>query len=248
VFSLLIHYYFRKIRWLSQITSILIISSIPTIIFGYIFGEFFGDFGEHMGWLEPLTLFGITWNRMESIIPLLILTIGIGVFHVYLGLSLGIYNAVRHHHPKHILEKLGMMGTVSGIILFILFFAEQVPESYLIFIALLTLVSIGCLIYGGGMMGVIEIMGTLGNIMSYARLMAIGLASVVLAIVANQLADEMGILILGVVVAILLHTLNIMLAMFSPSIHSVRLHVVEFFSKFYKGGGVPYNPFGRERT
>jgi V/A-type H+-transporting ATPase subunit I len=33
--------------------------------------------------------------------------------------------------------------------------------------------------------------------------------------------------------------------MFSPSIHSVRLHLVEFFSKFYEGGGVPYQPFAR---
>ena len=248
LFSLVLHYHFRDIQWMHQITNILIISSIPTIIFGFLFGEFFGDFGEKMGWLHAVTLFGITWNRLESIIPLLILTIGIGVVHVYLGLSLGIYNAVKFHNVKHIIEKFGMMGTVSGIILFILLFAEQVPESYLIFIAVLILISIGCLIYGGGIMGVIDVMGTLGNIMSYARLMAIGLASVILALVANRLADEIGILIVGIFVAVLLHALNIMLAMFSPSIHSLRLHVVEFFSKFYEGGGVPYQPFGKERV
>jgi len=94
--------------------------------------------------------------------------------------------------------------------------------------------------------GTIEIMSTVGNILSYARLMAIGMASVILAMVANQLGGALGFVIIGVIVAILLHALNIVLAMFSPSIHSVRLHLVEFFSKFYEGGGIVYRPFKKE--
>lgn len=75
--------------------------------------------------------------------------------------------------------------------------------------------------------------------------MAIGMASVILAIVANELSGAFGIAIIGIIVGVLLHALNVALAMFSPSIHSIRLHLVEFFSKFYEGGGVVYKPFAR---
>jgi V/A-type H+-transporting ATPase subunit I len=85
----------------------------------------------------------------------------------------------------------------------------------------------------------------MGNILSYARLMAIGMASVILALVANEFAGTLGVVVVGVTVAVLLHALNLVLAMFSPSIHALRLHMVEFFTKFYEGGGTQYKPFSR---
>jgi V/A-type H+-transporting ATPase subunit I len=97
--------------------------------------------------------------------------------------------------------------------------------------------------YGGGVFGTIELVSAVGNIMSYARLMAIGMASVVLAIVANQFAGALGIAAVGIAAAVMLHLLNLVMGMFSPSIHALRLHMVEFFSKFYHGGGYLYRPF-----
>ena len=95
----------------------------------------------------------------------------------------------------------------------------------------------------GIVMGPIEFIGLIGNVLSYLRIAAIGLASVYLAKVANDTAGMTGILIVGVITAVLIHALNLVLGAFSPTIHSLRLHYVEFFRKFYEGGGRPYEPY-----
>lgn len=95
-------------------------------------------------------------------------------------------------------------------------------------------------------MAPVEMLGVVGNVLSYLRLAAIGLSSVYLALVGNELAGLVGNLWLGVVIASLFHALNLALAAFSPTIHALRLHYVEFFSKFYEEGGVPFRPFGQK--
>jgi V/A-type H+-transporting ATPase subunit I len=95
----------------------------------------------------------------------------------------------------------------------------------------------------GLLMGPIEFLGLIGNILSYLRIAAIGLASVYLAKVANDVSGLVGNVIVGAIIAILIHALNLVLGAFSPTIHSLRLHYVEFFRKFYEGGGRPYEPY-----
>jgi V/A-type H+-transporting ATPase subunit I len=73
--------------------------------------------------------------------------------------------------------------------------------------------------------------------------MAIGTASVMLAVVANDMTNLVPITILGILVAFVFHAINFVLGLFAPTIHSLRLHYVEFFGKFYSGGGKRYRPF-----
>lgn len=82
-----------------------------------------------------------------------------------------------------------------------------------------------------GVGGVLEIPGLFGNLVSYTRLGAIGLASAGIAMAVNLLAEMSG--SLGILVLIVGHSLNIVLGILDPFIQATRLHLVEFFSKFY---------------
>ncbi len=243
--GLIVRHRYQTIAFARNLAGMLIISSVPAIIFGFIFGEFFGDLGEQMGWIQPMQLLGITWNRAEAIIPMLILAVSIGVVHVFLGLTIGIRNAIILKSRRHLAERSGMLLVITGIIVLLVMLAGSVPGGAVYLAAALIVAGLPLVLYGAGVFGTIEVMSTVGNILSYARLMAIGMASVILAMVANKLSGAFEIAIIGIIIAVLLHVLNLALAMFSPSIHSVRLHLVEFFSKFYEGGGRVYQPFAR---
>jgi V/A-type H+-transporting ATPase subunit I len=86
---------------------------------------------------------------------------------------------------------------------------------------------------------------TVGNVISYARLMAIGLTSVLLAETANSLAGLGGSVLAGVLAAGLLHLFTLLLGIFAPAVHALRLHYVEFFGKFLESGGRSFQPLAR---
>jgi V/A-type H+-transporting ATPase subunit I len=244
--ALYVKYKYSHLAWTKPLANILIISSFPAIFFGFLFGEFFGNFGEMMWGMEPVYFLGITWNRMEALIPMLVLAIAIGVVHLFLGLGLGMINAMREGSRKHLCDKCGMMMVISGIIIILTSMAGFLPAILSWAGAVLILIGLPLLVYGGGFFGAFEIISTVGNILSYARLMAIGMASVVLALVANTLGGTTDVVLVGIIIAALLHIMNIVFAMFSPFLHSFRLHLVEFQPKFFKGGGRTYQPFRKE--
>jgi len=109
------------------------------------------------------------------------------------------------------------------------------------------------LFVGEGIQGLVELPSLLTNILSYLRLGAVGLASVGLAVVINEnlalpFMEKGGIYFaLAIFILIIGHSINIALGVIGPFLHSLRLHYVEFFSKFYKGGGIPFVAFGEEK-
>ena len=160
------------------------------------------------------------------------------------GFSLGILNAKRVGDHHKFASNLGYFLTNIGFITLVLSFATFSNST-------IRMSSIGIIIIGmiilirfDEIISLIELISYIGNMLSYARLMALGIASVILADIANEFYFIVGGGILGIIMVLLMHTLNIAIAMFSPLIHSMRLHLVEFFSKFVFDGTEQYHPFG----
>lgn len=93
-----------------------------------------------------------------------------------------------------------------------------------------------------GATAILELMTVVNHVMSYARVMALGTASVMLAVVANRMTGAFGSVALGVAFALVFHVINFAITLFSPTIHVMRLHYVEFFETFFEPGGGPYRP------
>ncbi len=238
--ALYFKYKYRTKALIQDAMYMLIVCSISSIIFGVLYGEFFGDFGEHSLGLRPL------WReRLEAMVPLLYLSIGIGVFHVFLGLFLGIVESFRMRSPKHGIARAATIATICAIFLLISCLAKLLPREFFTTGVVLILVSIPLLVYAEGFVGVLEIISVIGNILSYARLMAIGLSSAIIAMVANVFGGVLGNFVIAAIIVLLLHALNLALGIYSPTIQGLRLHYVEFFKQFFRYGGRKYVPFAR---
>jgi V/A-type H+-transporting ATPase subunit I len=252
-------------------------AALSTIVFGVLYSEFFGF---EMPWhpLLPsrhLNIGGEGEGPGAAIPELLILTIWIGILHITVGRILGIINHARQDHGSHrtkaILANLGWLMVMWGLLIAIW---SAFPIPYMPNLTTLPTVAFGlniATVIGGIMLilgvlfiameNTLEIPTIVSHVLSYARLMAVGLSSVAIALVVNFIAIGMiiepqlenltpvgvVIVIFGILVLVIGQVLNLLLGIIGGGLHSIRLHYVEFFTKFYKGGGKKYNPFGMRR-
>jgi len=226
-----------------DLTRVFVAGSLWAIVFGFLFGEALGDLGKRAG-LPALWFYR---GGKDAVEPLLLFTLAVGAAHVVLGLVLGLWRSALERRRDELLERAGSLLALVGVFGLAGLAADRLPQGALVpAVAAIVLGVILVVVPGGAlglMMGPLTLIGTLGNVLSYLRLAAVGLASAYLAVVANQLG-ALGPIWMGVLVAALFHALNLALAGFSPMIQALRLHYVEFFSKFYEGGGEPFRPFG----
>jgi hypothetical protein len=232
-----------------EFARIFMLSAASAILFGIVFGEAFGA-EEILGFhLTPLL------HRTGDPIMLFAIAACIGLAHLNLGLLLGMMNESRDGWFFAITKKGSWMLLQAGLLIMLagtgIF--DGTPASFLhqsmSIGILLTAIAIGGIVWSEGFIGVLEMPGIISNTMSYMRLVALGIASVSLAMVVNGMGSQLmaqggAWSILAVLILVVGHAINLALGLLGPFLHSLRLHYVEFFTKFYEGGGSPYRPFG----
>lgn len=241
---------FRENSGVQLATSILGPACTMAIAFGFVYGEFFGNLLGPKMWnlIHPIQIGVLTLpferTSSEMLLTMIIITGAVGVAQVVFGMVLGIVNGVRTKHMKHVYEKVGLLSILGAAAMFgiALIPALAAGKPWIQAVAGAVIVfGIFFTIKGGGAAGTVEILGQFTNIASYLRIMAVGLAGAIFAEAVNELAVKMG--VVGILIGLLLHTLNILLSAFSPNIHALRLNFLEFFGKFYEASKEQYRPF-----
>jgi V/A-type H+-transporting ATPase subunit I len=99
---------------------------------------------------------------------------------------------------------------------------------------------------GKGLLGLYDLVSYASDLLSYSRILALGLSSAIIGQVVNILGTMMGPTVLGfimlVAVSLLGHTLNLAINVLGTFVHTARLQYIEFFGKFYEDGGIPFEP------
>lgn len=211
-----------------------------TLFFGWLYGECFGTFGRSCLGISP-----VLFDRHTTLAPFIGFAVAVGAAHILLGLLLGAVASRRKGHGREGLFKLFSIVfiLVAGAVALSFLHPRLAPWQQPLLATLGILAP--ALLLCGGILAPLEMLQHFGHIISYARIMAIGLTSVLLAHVANHLAGLAGSIWIGLTVAVLLHGFNLVLGIFAPTIHGLRLHYVEFLSKFMEPGGRPFKPLGK---
>ncbi len=231
----------------SGLVNVLIPASVSSIFFGFLFGEVFG-FEAAFGMEFPRLI-----SRVHEINAMLIAAVAIGVLHINLGFVLGFINERKHKGLfKAFAVKLSWIFLQISVALIALSAMGKINVPVYVGVVA-AVVSIALIYIGESVRGIVELPGLLSNILSYARLMAVGLSSVSLAVVINEMAKDIantgGISVVAAVVVLFTgHTMNLALGLFGSFLQSLRLHYVEFFTKFFEGGAIPFRPFGAKQN
>lgn len=238
---------------------------ISTTFWGAMFGGWFGDFVQVFSRTilgKEIAVNPIWFNPIEDPMTLLIFSLGLGVIHIFIGMGIKAYMQIKDGHLFDAicdegfwyLTILGLIGWLAG---------SSFGAAVVTIGKWMAIVGVaGLLLTGGrdkkgfgkvigGLGSVYNITSYLSDILSYARLLALGLATGVIAQVVNTMGAMGGGGVKGCIILLIAfvlgHTLNLAINALGAFIHASRLQYIEFFGKFYEDGGEPFDPF-RKKT
>jgi len=239
--------------------------AIVTIIVGVLTNSFFGDliprffFNNPNQQLYSLTMAGIKFPIEPLRNPLIILAMSLffGLLHLNIGIILAIYQSYKRRDFKTLITQHFAWIPIQlggGLLIGAFLLKMWVLGELLVYIAIiLMIIGIILLLKHSGPLGLFDITGYIGDWLSYARLLALGLGTAGMALAFNiiaQIIPEM-IPVVGFIftpiILVIAHTANLGLQTLGAGVHSIRLQYVEFFNRFYEGGGRKFEPFSIKR-
>lgn len=249
-------------------------SGISTTFWGVLFGSFFGDAVNVIAATffdrPDIRLAPLWFEPVAMPMKMLVFSFAFGIVHLFAGLGAKLYSCIKSGHILDgIYDAVFWYLLVGGAIVYILtidMFTEMfelgftLPASVGNVAAAAALVGlVGIILTNGresknwgkriakGLYGAYGITSYLSDILSYSRLLALGLATSVISTVFNQMGSMLGNSIPGMILFILVfvigHALNLAINAMGAYVHTNRLQFVEFFGKFYEGGGRKFSPF-----
>lgn len=242
-------------------------SAGSAIVVGALSGTYFGDFFTKFFGVSNLALSRAVQDVYLNTMTFIVCALVVGIIHVNTGHILMFIRGIKEKQKHLVIGRLGLfILQIAGIPWLMHFIGSDLlplaesTYTILLYVVLLSvvLIVIASLLEKGPFLGsifwIFDITGILGDIMSYARLAGVGLATYYLAycfnlmsvLIANMLPAGFIRLVVGTIVIILIllfgHMLNLVLSSITCFVHSLRLCFVEFLFKFYEGGGKTYDP------
>ena len=245
---------------------------ISTTFWGFLYGSFFGDVVSAFSktFLGNEVVLGPLWFApVDDPMRMLLFSMLVGIIQIFTGLALCAYQLIRQKRIKDMIYDVVFWYLLVGGLIFALLssdiFAQISKSDKLPGIVgaiggvCAAIGAIGILLTGGresknpvkrllkGAYALYNVTGYLGDILSYSRLLALGLATGVIAEVINSMAVMIGGGVVGFIAFVIIfvfgHTVNIGINLLGAYVHTNRLQFVEFFGKFYSGDGRKFTPF-----
>ncbi|MGD9605510.1 MAG: V-type ATP synthase subunit I [Bacilli bacterium] len=225
-----------------KLFKVLIFCGITTIFWGVMFGSYFGATWNPL-FLEP----------MKEPLEMLILSLIIGALHVISGLLVKIYANIRSkQYFAALADQVSWIFVIVGLGMLFLPDFNQIGKIIALLGAAIILLFAGRKnknIFGrlgGGLYSLYGATGFMSDILSYSRILALSLSTAVIAMVMNMLAAMIQGTIIGFILSIAIylvgHIFNLVMGLLSAYVHDSRLQYIEFFGKFYEGGGYEFKP------